>query len=126
MELTEHATVFTCSVCEETKTHIDSFTTGYGVNDKGEKVCFNCCGKTDSQWMKDHDRIDLYLTKKDNNWVVSNWPGTLRFFANVYKGRHNWAGCQYTAYFKDEWGNHWFGRRFGDNTEIVHCQKMKG
>jgi hypothetical protein len=114
----------------------DSFSTGYGVQN-GFKVCFACCGKQDSVWMQDHDKITLYLTMYDKPSLIlpgqiykaakiTNWPGTLEFKTNYVKqGLHNFAGVRYDVWFKDEHGNRWWGVQYGDNTQLLHCKKLK-
>ena len=108
---------------------------------EGDKVCYACCGKIDSDWMRTHDRIMLYLTCDVNKgeqahllrkqWRVSNWPGTLKMRASVsvYPCGHFSPFCGHMelrhAYFKDEHGRYWSGRSIGDWTEIIHCRRLK-
>ena len=119
-----------CDKCgKEIVNKKDSFSAGYGTNKKGEKVCYACCAEEDKQWMRDNDKIALYLTIPDKpNYSlakVSNWPGSL-VFENVHwtKGRHNIAGVRYDCWFWFE-GVEWWGVCYGDNTQILHCKKTK-
>lgn len=132
--------VFTCSKCKQTITYESEFTTGYGVNDKGEKVCFACCGKEDEKNMEETGKAMLYLsfnfprpmeyhkrigTYSVNNGKVTNWPGTLSIPIHTVKvGHHNMAGRRYDVWFKFR-GKEWHGVQYGDNTQIVHCNRLK-
>lgn len=118
-------TTFTCSVCHETKTNTDDFTTGYGVNSNGEKVCFSCCGKMDYDTMTKENRITLYLnTPKDSVWYLTNWPGTMKIDIRQHKeGRHNITGKRYDVWFSFA-GKKWHGVQYGDNTQLCHCKAV--
>lgn len=117
---------FTCAVCGETKQEPeDSCTTGYGVNEKGEKICFACCGKLDTEEMENGRAPVLYLSKgKDGTWTVTNWPGTLRIpVSPPKKGRHNIAGSRYDVWFPFA-GRHWHGVQYGEWTQVVHVKEI--
>lgn len=110
------------------------------IADNGDKTCFDCCALVDREYMREHGRIDLYLTHEksltierayttNQEWThiakVSNWPGTLSIPCRVKKGRHNMARWRYDAWFTFE-GQSWHGVQYGDNTMIIHCKKIKG
>lgn len=118
---------FVCSVCgRELQEREDSMTTGYGVDGDGNKSCFDCCGKADIEYMKENGKTILYLSKRDDGWVVSNWPGTLKAHGvYVSKGRHNIAGTRYDTWFNGPDGHVWHGVRYGEWTEILHCKRTK-
>ena len=125
----EKKTVFTCSVCNTEKTHTHEFTTGYGINKDGDKVCFDCCGKQDAERLEGLPRGGrdmLYLVKNDaGKWTVSNWPGTL--VIPVYQmttGRHNIARTRTDVWFNFK-GFRFWGVSFGGFTQIVHIKKVK-
>lgn len=139
-------TTFTCSVCRKTITHESDFTTGYGERD-GEKVCYACCGILAKADMLKTGKAVMYLSfdwpeyKKSwtfsqlrrpaghqsvENGKVSNWSGTVSFpvrYVNV--GRHNMAGVRYDFWFTVD-GDNWHGVRYGDNTQLAHCKRIKG
>jgi hypothetical protein len=119
---------FTCGVCGQTKTHDSKYTTGYGTKRDGTKVCYECCGKEDAEYMRTHDRITLYLTeRKSYDSEVGNWPGSLKFKAGyVKRGSHNIAGTRRDVWFTGPDGSRWWGVQYGDNTQILHCRKLKG
>ena len=95
--------------------------TGYGVNREGEKICFACCGEQDKQAMREDGKATLYLSNNE----ITNWPGTLRLRADyVRTGRHNIAGKRYDVWFHFE-NQQWHGVQYGDNTNILHCKKLK-
>jgi hypothetical protein len=111
-----------------------SITTGYGINEKGQPVCYACCAVQDHKWMDETGKRDLYLTGLQfyaegkglqSACEVTNWPGSLRFSAHVHKGRHNWAGVVYNVWFLDNHGREWYGRTVGNNTQICHCRRRK-
>lgn len=128
---------FTCSVCGEIKPVHSSGGTGYGKNtETGEKVCYSCCGKQDLKFMKNAkpgEKIFLYLNKeflsedkKSYRYIVSNWPGSLKF--NCYyssNGRHNFTGTRTDIWFGNNEIGHWWGVLYGNNTQICHCTKLK-
>ena len=123
---------FVCSDCGEEKVHVDSMTTGYGVDSAGNKVCFDCCGKRDRAAMIETGRAVLYLTVAGLSaaaplWpVVTNWPGTLKIqVESRSKGRHNLAGCRTDVWFNGPDGCKWHGVTYGDNTQICHCRRLK-
>lgn len=100
-------------------------TTGYGRNDKGEAICFECCADLDREEMAETGRITLYLNHYGTRGVVSNWPGTLKFPCMVQQGRHNLAGTRYDVWFRDEAGRNWWGVQYGEFTQITHCKRLK-
>ena len=104
----------------------DGCTTGYGIDKDDRKICFACCGENDRKRLETDDRIDLYLTKNDaGEYTVSNWPGTLKIRCGTpRKGRHNIARTRYDVWFKAG-GHEWHGVQYGENTQIVRCQKLK-
>jgi len=117
---------FTCSVCKVEHIHNQKFTAGYARNDKGEKVCYTCCGIIDKEYMEKHGRIDLYLTQTDGKYFVSNWPGTFKIpVIGLRKGCHNIAGSRYDFQFKDHKGKLWYGVNYGENSEIARCRRYK-
>lgn len=123
---------FTCTICKQEIIHENNFTIGYGVQN-GQKVCYECCGKQDREWMKNHDKIMLYLTGEDslilgekpNRWMVTNWPGTLKIScSNPRIGRHNIARTRYDVWFRLD-GQNWHGVQYGENTQVCYCRKVK-
>jgi len=136
--LQQHTTEFTCSRCGEHKTHTSPISTGYGVNDKGEKICFACCGDLDREQMQETGKAVLYLSHEQKGkafmqctWIypqkgyVSNWPGTLSIPVRAIKiGSHNVAGRRFDFWFTFE-GEEWHGVQYGNNTQIAHCRRLK-
>ncbi len=105
-------------------------TSSYGVVtdlERGElKVCYECCATRDKRALETDTRATLYLVEEADGWKVKNWPGTMVFNARVTKGKHNMGLTRYDAWFRDHKGQEWYGRRIGDNTELVRCRKVKG
>ena len=118
---------FTCNRCNQEKSYESDFATGYATNDKGEKICYQCCGELDRQYMIDNGAISLYLTidkKYPSRGKVTNWPGTLSLPVGIKVGRHNIAGVRYDCWFTFN-GHVWHGVTYGDNTQICHCKQTK-
>lgn len=146
MSMTTHIeTTFICHDCRQERPVTFDGGTGYGLDESGNQVCYECCGVRDRQYMETHDRILLYLVKRPDaplrtermgskvweylhpaDWEVTNWPGTLRFpVVDITKGRHNLAGVRYNVYFNDHLGRPWYGVQYGDMTQVVHCRRVK-
>ena len=103
-----------------------SCTPGYGEDQEGKRHCFACCGKRDKEGMLETGRAVLYLSRSqiDGEWHVSNWPGTLKIWCQVSRGRHNIAGVRYDVRFIFG-GKQWSGVQYGDNTQICRCRRLK-
>lgn len=66
---------------------------------------------------------ELYLSNNE----VTDWTGLLRFRVIESRiGRHNFTGKRYDVWFTDHEGRRWWGVTYGDNTEVCHCQRLKG
>lgn len=86
-------------------------------------VCFPCCGKRDEKWMRENDRMTLYYT---GDGRIINWPGSLEFKERDMKvSRHNIARVRYSVWFNGPDGSPWYGVQYGDNTQLLHCRKLK-
>jgi hypothetical protein len=116
--------MFRCIDCAQVKPMQTNGGTGYGINEHDFFVCYDCCGKQDEKFMRDNGRITLYLVKRDNEYFVTNWPGTINIRAHVRTSWHNIAGKRYDAWFKHA-GANWHGVTYGDNTQICHCKRTK-
>ena len=98
---------------------------GYGTNDKGEKICYNCCGELDLESLKTADTFLLYLHSKEpyldytsrlrKRGAVTNWPGTLRIDC-TYQMRtpqvSPLTGTRHqlcNVWFTDPHGGRWYG-----------------
>ena len=116
---------FHCDTCGlDAYAPAGSLGTGYGVDDKGRKCCYQCCAKVDADYMREHGRMTLYLDASKRK--VSNWPGSLAFTTGaVRKGRHNIAGVQYDTWFMGPDNTSWHAVQYGDNTQIAHCKRVK-
>ncbi len=112
---------FKCSVCKQDKANDSSLTTGYGINEQGDKACYGCCAIQDNQDMVDIGKATLY----DCDNEVSNWPNSLKMPITYRKtGRHNFGLVRHDFWFKHE-GRQWHGYRIGDMTQIAHCKRLK-
>ncbi len=126
---------FRCDCCGETKhPDPDSCGTGYRTNEKGQKICYACCGKEDKEYMIENGRTVLYYTPAVSCTIrlfhepakISNWPGTLTFHPIYTKqGRHNIARSRVDVWFNGPDGFVWWGVQYGDFTQILHCKRTK-
>lgn len=108
----------------------DGVGTGYARTKTEKTICYDCCGKRDSDMLKSMkvgEKTCLYLSKsKKNGWNISNWPGTLQIKVSQPKeGRHNMAGIRKDVWF-DYHGNEFHGVCYGYDNEICHIQRIKG
>lgn len=120
--------VFTCDQCGEHKEHKSEFSTGYGKNDAGQKICFACCGVNDRRdllALPIGGKTWLYLSYNDGKYYVSNWPGTLKIPVRYMReGRHNIARKRYDVWFSLD-GLQFHGVQYGDNTQVLHIKRIK-
>ena len=109
--------------------HTESpITRGYGTDKDGNRYCYECCAAQDRASMIETGKATLYLSapKEGNKFKITNWPGSLSFaVGHVRTGRHNWAGRRYDAWFTGPDGKNWHGVQYGDNTQIIHCRRIK-
>jgi len=110
----------------EPSPHSD-FTTGFGYDSDRRTYCYACCAEREQASMVDSGRAVLYLSKQDERWAVTDWPGTLRFptHGTPRRGRHNMARVRYDFTFTGPDGRTWAGTQYGDNTQIAHCRRLK-
>ena len=116
--------LFRCADCHMRKPQQRNGGTGYASIGK-RKICYACCGIRDTKDMKKTGAAVLYLTEKEGRHSVTNWPGTLRFSAQVRNGRHNIAGTRCYAWFAGPDGHIWHGVTYGEWTQICHCKRTK-
>lgn len=121
---------FRCARCNQDKPVQTDGGTGYASNpETDEKTCYACCADVDREYMSSNNRITLYLVKyhkQTNSWAITNWPSSLVIRpTRVTTGRHNIAGKRYDCWFRDHEGKEWHGVQYGDNTQLVHCRKLK-
>lgn len=101
-------------------------------------VCYECCANRDKEYMRTHDKITLYLSEEKVEelhmgkpytcikYTISNWPGSLIFKPyRLAKGKHNISRTRIDVWFTFE-GKDWWGVNYGENSQILHCKKLKG
>lgn len=133
---------FTCADCGETKPVNSEGATGYAVRSgSGAKICYDCCAVRDRAEMAasgNSRALPLYLTGGDSSrpigtdpYMLTNWPGTLRFRVRAYyRTRHNWGGWKTHVWFRgpDENGEnkaYWYGFQGGESNQVAHCRRLK-
>ena len=127
-----------CGRCKATLVpRIGSCATGYGYSNLYPaygKICYACCGELDKDQMARDGRAALYLTsgidaKGNRYWFVMNWPGTLRFPAEVTISKPVWVFgqklCRHTARFKGPDGFWWSGWNYNHNSECISVRRTK-
>ncbi len=139
---------FRCVRCNQDKPVQTDGGTGYASDSEtDEKTCYACCADVDREYMEQNGKITLYLTvdheslaangtsheycvknkihPRNYGWKITNWPGSLVIHPfRVREGRHNIARTRYDVWFNHN-GKAWHGVQYGDNTQIVHCRKLK-
>lgn len=95
--------------------------TGYGVDDKGNKLCYPCCAQLERDQMDETGKIILYLDEK--NRKVTNWTGELSYSVRSLTKHKDNKGA--TAYFRDHNDNLWCAVRRGD-MDACRARKCKG
>lgn len=130
----------TCSMC---KAHI--FPKKFGVVYKGKRkqyLCFGCCADVDRERMKNEGKATMYLQYVSpchnpqftsgginltaSEYVVSNWTGSLTMVTTkVQVGRHNMTGRRWDVWFRMN-DQKWWGVSYGNNTQLLHCKRIKG
>lgn len=115
-------TSFTCLDCYSEKPILKDGGTGYALY-YGAKICYECCAIQDKKWMNTKGKIVLYYDGRK----IFNWPGTLVFLATRYKeGKHNIASKRIDVWFKGPSNDLWHGVQYGNNTQLLHCKRVKG
>lgn len=115
-------------------------TTGGGVNDAGETLCFACCGFADAIAMVgtepgERGTVGLYVAgevvrggdasmaserdKVGAALTVTNWPGTLKLQVTAATRWVRGGGCaptkRRTVYFRGPRGSWWSGVQYDGN-----------
>lgn len=133
-------TVFDCADCGRNVSHgigPNGGAAGYAKRGNGDKVCFDCCGRSDAQLLRETkpgERVamPLYLQcepysrngSRRSLGFVTNWPNTLRLRCHTRTGSHNWGIARYDCWFAFD-GSEFHGVQYGDNTEVVHVRRLK-
>ena len=127
----QQPTRFFCSRCKDVKQipkHPGG--TGYGITKDKKLHCYECCAKDDQEDMIKTGQKYLYISENKEpqfacKYMVSNWPGTLKFTVPFYKmNKHNWAKTRLDFWFKGPDGFVLHGVNIGD-TESCQCKRTK-
>lgn len=98
----------------------------YGVDAEGHEYCPSCAHERDVEYLRDNDKVTLYLT--NGGWSVQNWAGTIKItpaHVSIKPNGHNWGLTRRDVWFTDMHGNKWWGFQLGENSELLHCKKLK-
>lgn len=114
---------FKCVNCGLTKPVMPDGGTGYGIDEHGNKTCYDCIGRADLfelRAAKPGDKFTFYFDGKN----VMNWPGSFKQpVTRVHVGKHNIAGKRYDFYFFVN-RKPFHGVTYGDNTQIAHVKRI--
>lgn len=118
------------------------FLPGYARKaDTDERVCYPCAAASELADLHATGRAVLYLSGEPKYhptlstqpfaWLsdvkVGNWTGLIKFNVTGYnRGLHNIAGKRTNVWFTDDKGGKWWGVSYGDNTQLIHCKRLKG
>jgi hypothetical protein len=71
--------------------------------------------------LDNQDKTCLY----NERFSIVNYNNSV-VFNNIWvkKGKHNFAGTRYDAWFVFE-GYWWHGVNYGENSQLIHCKKTK-
>jgi hypothetical protein len=128
---------FVCDSCNELMAMpAGSGGTGYGRTSDGRFHCYGCCARQEADYMRRTGKADLYLVRDTrkarlapyahSGWEVTDWPGQFRRpVTRIEHGAHNSARTRTDVWFRFE-GQAWHGVQYGENTQIVHCRRIKG
>lgn len=127
--ITPRKSTFKCQSCHRELPVNESGGTGYARTRSGKKICYECAGKRETKEISKKSpgsKHLFYLTKKDGRYVVTNWPGSIKYtVTGVKTGRHNIAGTRTDVWFKDHDGNEWHGVQMGEYNQVLHATKIK-
>lgn len=115
---------FVCFDCNKTieVNKTGNGASGYAIVEKERWVCYDCCAARDRKYMEKNGKISLYWDGKK----ITNWPGTLSFNPTARKrGKHNMARTREDVWFIGPDKKPWHGTQYGQNTQIIHCQRVK-
>jgi len=100
-------------------------TTGYGEDSQGRKYCHECSAELDRKIMKRDGAIDLYLSERGNQLVISTWPGKVisQRVKAINSWRSNFGDTRIAVRFCFE-GEIWSGQGSGVGM-ILRCRRTK-
>lgn len=111
--------------CGHMESDHSSFTRGYGENNEGKRLCWDCCAKAEREYMRTNGKNTLYLVKRNGQYFVTDWTGKVEFRVTSYStSRHNIGGTRTDVWFKFE-NQTWHGYQIGDFNQICHCKRNK-
>ena len=128
---------FYCSVCKKVYPIASHGGMGYAITKKDDLLCYECCASEDTNEMMQTGKAMLYLSAKQHQenthyipkhdyYVISNWPGSLKFKSYHFKeGKHNMAKTRTDVWFYGPGDFVWHGVCYGNNTQICHCKRTK-
>lgn len=99
----------TCD-CGHPPTETNHCGTGYGINESGQTVCYDCCAVADLGQIKSSspgDRFVGYLSSDSK--AITNWPGRV-LMTSVHVGAfHPWSRERRYISAWDRLGRRWYG-----------------
>lgn len=98
------------------------------------KICYTCCAQMDKDRMVEIGSAGMYLTfgtdpTGKTYGVVMNWPGTLRFPAEVTISKPVWVFGKklrrHSVRFKGPDGFWWSGWNYNHNSQCISVRRTK-
>lgn len=119
----------------------DGIKAGYAIAPDGRHICYTCAGAWELNDALEHGSAVFYLTNnhsysylrdsmghyvKPGDAKITNWSGTVAFKILYMKvNYHNWAAYRVDVWFKDIMGDYWWGRQYGNFSELCYCRRIK-
>lgn len=106
----------------------NGFSTGYGVDKDGKKICFECCGEQDKQTLRETGKLYGYYSRdKEKGMCFTNWPGTFKLHSYYSRDSwHNFAGKNGRTDFWCQFEGHvYHGVHIGNNNECATLRRTK-
>ena len=108
--------------------HSLDFTTGYGVNTAGSRLCYYCIAIRDEQDMvQDGDSSSMYMIVNELGYYeVTNWPGSLRFhvISHTQTPRGPYGNRYEAGWFRGPEGRPWIAEVRGD-MDLAKARRLK-
>ena len=121
---------FICHSCKQEVTlGPEGIGTGYGLDENDMRICYRCCADNDRKFMVENGvHGGMYVIKEGEKYIITNWPGTLRFPVKTYwYGNHNWGGKVMFFRFSGPDGYEWYGRNVPGkySSQIIRVRRTK-
>ena len=83
----------------------EEYSTSYGINNNGKKLCYECCTKADKNRLLTDDHFIGYI----DGQKLTNWPGHILGRVLYWGKNHNWSRERRYIRIIDCHGQEWYG-----------------